>query len=95
MVKIMELIFVSFQVQEFLLELHRCVHLVFVGQVFILILELALELIKVTCFTFVTIITFRAFTASLGSFVGRIVGNLKTYWMVVKAFELVVERFRS
>ena len=66
MVVITELIFVSSQVREFLLELHLCVHLVFVGLMFILNLELALELVVVTCFTFVTVITFKAFTTSLG-----------------------------
>ena len=87
MVMLTELIFVFSQVQELLLELHQCEHLAFVGQGFILILELALEVVVVACFTFVTIITFEAFTASLGSFVERIVGNLKTYWMVVMAFK--------
>ena len=95
MVMIMGLIFVSSQVQEFLLELHQCVHLVFVGLKFTLVLELVLELVVVTYFAFVTFITFKAFTASLGSFVGRIVGILKTYWIVVMAFELIVEHFRS
>jgi hypothetical protein len=95
MVMIMGLIFVSSQVQEFLLELHQCVHLVFVGPMFILILELVLELVVVTYFAFVTFITFEAFIASLGSFVGRIVGILKTYWIMVVAFELIVEHYRS
>jgi hypothetical protein len=95
MAMIKELTFVSSQVQEFLLEVLQYAHLVSVGQVFILILKLVLELVVVTCFAFVTFITFEAFAASLGSFMERIVGNLKTYWMVVMAFELVVERFRS
>ena len=95
MVMIMGLIFVSSQVQEFLWELHQCVHLVFVGPKFTLVLELVLELVVVKYFAFVTFITFEAFTASLGSFVGRIVGILKTCWIVVMAFELIVEHFRS